>query len=164
MSTPDKQHKALFSYGHMRATYANSDFCNSESLLIQHFVRPEYLAALYNALMQDKGIFFEQPNTQQQAQLSPVSRQCLWELHSGIMIRLLENITGLTNLLPDTHCIHTGLRVASKSNLIGSALFLAIYLKNGSAILHRKNHFQDNNDDILYVTYWQHAESLGAAT
>lgn len=165
MSAPDEPYKALFSYGHMRAAYLAADFPSNGLLQIAHFVRREHLDDLRNALISNQGIFSQQPNTLLQSQLSPICRQYLWELHSGIMIRLLENITGLTNLLPDTHCEHSGFNVFTHSNT-NSALLLSICLTSGNATLKKlgsnnKNHFDSVN--IFHVSYWQHPVSLGEA-
>lgn len=162
MSAPEESYKALFSYGHMRATYIDADFSSSDFLHIAHFVRHEYLNDLRNALTSNQDIFSQQPNTLLQSQLSPVSRQCLWELHSGIMIRLLENITGLANLLPDTHCKHSGLNIFTHNNH-DSALLLSICLSSGNAVLKKlggnnKDHLSSAN--IFHVSYWQHSASL----
>ncbi|MEZ5436423.1 MAG: hypothetical protein R3E67_07940 [Pseudomonadales bacterium] len=118
-------------------------------------MRPEYLEDLRHALINDQAIFLQHPNTQQQSELSPVSRQCLWELHSGIMIRLLENITGISNLLPDTHCQYSGFNAADTPN---PTLLLSIGLTTGNAALKQTNAAARNPSETantFYMYYWQ---------
>src|SRR6478609_5578831 len=90
------QYEPLFSYGHLRAHYLNSD-TSSGTIPIKQFVRPEHCAELLENLIHDSRILTSNDNTLPQRELSAVSRQCLWELHSGIMIRVLENISGLNH-------------------------------------------------------------------
>jgi len=166
MSAPDEPYKALFSYGHMRATYIPSNFSDQGCLSIAQFVRPEYLEDLRHALINDQAIFLQHPNTQQQSELSPVSRQCLWELHSGIMIRLLENITGISNLLPDTHCQHSGFNAADAPNAYNPTLLLSICLTTGNAALKQTNTPSRNPSEIantFHMYYWQSPALLGEA-
>ncbi len=164
MSMSDKPHNAIFSYGSMRAAYVNSDFPSQGSLSITQFVRPEYSKELHKALIQDKAIFLQHPNTLQQNQLSPVSRQCLWELQSGIMIRLLENMTGITHLLPDTHCNYSGLDMPDTCNTLKSALRVSICLITGDAVIKKIDNtepFYQQHADTFYMHYWQSPALLG---
>jgi hypothetical protein len=107
MSKPDSTHENLFSYGTVRALHASDTPVATYEMHIPEFVRSDLLAGLRTALVADTQILTTTPNTTLQNFLSPLSRQCMWELHSGIMLRLLENITGIRNLLPDTHCRHS---------------------------------------------------------
>lgn len=172
MSPTDEPYKALFSYGHMRATHLGQHLSESEQLVIDQFVRPEYLTALRDVLNHDHTIFSCHPNTLQQRYLSPLSRQCLWELHSGIMIRLLENITGLSNLLADTHCEYSGLAqtlasTASTHELpqppvaLPPTLTVSIDLASGSATLSRAGSAYllpaVSPNGTLHACYWQHS-------
>ncbi len=166
MSAEDS-HKALFSYGHMRAHYTGRGFDTNGCLLIEQFIRPENLAGLSEALKHDRVIFSQCPNTQLQSQLSPIGRQCLWELQSGIMIRLLENITHLENLLPDTHCSESFFAVEDNSipkssqknnGNTTSALTLTICLNTGNATLTYSStaNSQPLSGNTLQFCYWQY--------
>ncbi|MEZ5540398.1 MAG: hypothetical protein R3E63_10745 [Pseudomonadales bacterium] len=164
MSAEDS-HKALFSYGHMRAHYTGRGIDANNSLLIEQFIRPENLTNLREALLQDQAIFSECPNTYLQSHLSPISRQCLWELQSGIMIRLLENITLLDNLLPDTHCRYSFLSLKNSkpyqsSNKNDAAatptLVLHIDLDSGGAKLIINTRQFPLQENVLQFCYWQH--------
>lgn len=168
-NTPEaNSHESLFGYGHLRAHYIGSNMANG-FLHVTQFVRPEHLTTLRDNLLVDHAILSLGNNTLLQRQITPVSRQCLWELHSGIMLRVLENITGLQNLLPDTHCratcllsnpenalannwheIHTGLR---------AALMLVIDIDSGDAIFCTNETALASikiKDYALQATYWQY--------
>ncbi len=164
-----EQYEPLFSYGHLRAHYLNSD-TSSGNIHIRQFVRPEHCAELLENLTRDSRILTSNNNSTSQRELSAVSRQCLWELHSGIMIRVLENISGLHHLLPDTHCKQTHLVLnfpTSATNIkwhdpdtcLDVALILTIDLHSGDAHICTKKHALDNliiNDTSLQAIYWQH--------
>lgn len=163
------QFDPLFSYAHIRSHYLNSDLATG-SLEINNFLRPEHRAICNSALLADRTIFTTRPNTLQQHLLSPISRQILWELHSGIMIRLLENITNLQNLLPDVHCRNSmlifpnsdlsALKQHDEQTGLAAALVTIVYLDTGNAVLYTsKTAMNDHmaNGSALYMTYLHHA-------
>lgn len=162
-------HEPIFSYGRLRSEYTQAPaFQTSGFLEVPLFIRPEALAVTQAALQKDQPIFQETPNTTLQVNLSHTSRQFLWELHSGIMIRTLENITNLQNMLPDTHChysnfVTTDARTYNKHTTNGIAienicLYLFINIKNGSAILQSKKHTRAHSTyqgDTIKICYWE---------
>lgn len=158
----------LFGYGHLRANYIGSDMA-SGSLHVTQLVRPEHLVTLRDHLLIDRAILSSGKNTQLQRKITAVSRQCLWELQSGIMLRVLENITGLHNLLPDTHCKQTCLLLpptmtglsqwCDPDTSLDVALVLVIQLDNGDAQLCTSAQSLDKisiGNASLQVSYWQH--------
>lgn len=169
----DQGYEALFSYGYLRTHYLASDI-SSGKLLVNRFIRPESLQLLSNELLKDSHLLTRN-NTTLQFKLSPLSRQCLWELHSGIMIRILENITKISNLLPDPHCTESMLypHPSAKFKLhnwvnpdtnLEAGLVLIINLGNGDA------HFcstalalQQISIDApsLQLTYWRNNQTAG---
>lgn len=165
-------YEPLFGYGQLRGVYLNSDMSTGQ-LHIKQFVREEHVTLLREALLSDRHIFMKSPNTLQQAGLSPVSRQCLWELHSGIMLRVLENITGIHNLLPDTHCHSTELLPAPCTDCTGTAhetpttglvnaITILLLLDSGDALLCTDDQLLENircDSPVLRVSYWQHIMS-----
>ncbi len=167
-------HELLFSYGQIREHYAKHGPNTADPLRIEHFIRREHLPLLNRSLRDDGPIFTHRPNTLLQINLSPVSRQCLWELHSGIMLRLLENITGLTNLLPDTHCKQsfllpkdraTPLPIAWHDANTGltAALIMFLQLDTGDAVICRSTdsaHSINPSMNTLQITYWQHSVKI----
>lgn len=135
----------LFSYGQTRERYllpagAMPVTCKS----LEQLVRPEQLTALSKAIRQDSTLLTHAA-ANNELQLSPVTRQCLWELHSGIFLRLLENISGHEHLLPDTHHHHAWLLAAHQRLEITDwyddtlklpiALYACIGLDTGNALL-----------------------------
>ncbi len=161
-------HEPLFSYGRLRSEHTNADiFKNSGILEVLSFIRPEALAVTQAALQKDQLIFQETPNTTLQVNLSQTSRQFLWELHSGIMIRTLENITNIQNMLPDTHChyshfvnldTHTYEKRTAGINIENICLYLFINLKNGEAILQSPKNTQTKSiyqSNLIKICYWQ---------
>lgn len=171
----DKQ-ESLFSYGHLRGHYLHSDM-GSGLLHIDQFVRPEHVEALRAQLLAERDIFTTSPNTALQPQLSPLGRQCLWELQSGIMLRVLENITGLHHLLPDTHCrastlllppaTHAGLSEWRDAPTgLHAALVVVIALVDGSAVLCTRADTLASvaiGEGALQVAYWQHGTTRTGA-
>lgn len=170
-NTPDG-YEPLFSYGHLRSRYTGSDL-SSGTLAITQFARPEHLGTLREQLLNDQSILMLHPNTHAQRELSPVSRQCLWELHSGIMLRVLENITGIHNLLPDPHCQQSGLLLPGQASSLPStwlddatelkvALVMLLSLDNGNASLFTKQQALQQaivSSATLCITYWQYPAS-----
>ncbi|HNE26180.1 MAG TPA: hypothetical protein PLH12_03460 [Pseudomonadales bacterium] len=161
-------HEPLFSYGRLRSEHTNADaFKNSGILKILSFIRPEALAVTQAALQKDQLIFQKTPNTTLQVNLSIISRQFLWELHSGIMIRTLENITNMRNMLPDTHChyshfvnadTHTYEKQTIGINIENICLYLFINLENGEAILQSTKNTQTKSihqGNSVKICYWQ---------
>ncbi|HSC75793.1 MAG TPA: hypothetical protein VLB90_06125 [Pseudomonadales bacterium] len=161
-------YESLFGYGHLRAHYLGSDMTTG-SLHVTQFVRTEHLAILRDNLLIDRAILSHGSNTLLQRQITPVSRQCLWELQSGIMLRVLENITGLHNLLPDTHCKQTRLLLPpdttglhqwhTPDTRLDVALVVVIQLDNGNAQLCTNAQSLDTTSTgnaSLQVSYWQH--------
>jgi hypothetical protein len=159
----------LFSYGHLRANYLNSDMTLGK-LSIKKFLRLDHLDVLRKELIKDSAILTKTPNTDFQVALSPISRQCLWELHSGIMIRTIENITNIPNLLPDTHCKQSRLLLASSANNAGIAswhntetqqevaIALIIFLDSGDAVICTDYKILSEvliSSDILQIIYWK---------
>lgn len=92
----------LFAYGGLRERYDTQDASHAP-VRLEGFVHPDNVAPWWEAIRHDQAILSRAPNTQWQGELSPLSRQALWELHSGIMLRLLEHLAGMSHLLPDTH-------------------------------------------------------------
>ena len=143
MSTPSFH--TLFSYGATRERYllppgAVPIHCKA----LEQLVRPEQLAALSTAIRQDAHLFVRGIDNNERL-LSPVTRQCLWELHSGIFLRLLENISGHEQLLPDSRHHHL-LMMGTHQTLstahwqdthlhLPIALYLCIGLDTGNAML-----------------------------
>lgn len=180
-ATPPQDHdhssyEPVFSYGHLRAHYLQSDM-GSGSVHIRQFVRAEHLATVREHLLADRTILSATPNTRQQVFLSAISCQCLWELQSGIMLRVLENISGLFNLLPDTHCKQTSLLLPpvtragigqwhDQDTRLAAALVLVINLDNGNAdlcIQAEALSLVPTGSASLQVTYWQHhGDTAGA--
>lgn len=174
-ATPPQDHdhssyEPVFSYGHLRAHYLQSDM-GSGSVHIRQFVRAEHLATLREHLLADRATLTTTPNTLLQVSLSAISCQCLWELQSGIMLRVLENISGLFNLLPDTHCKQTSLLLPPVTHAgigqwhdpntrLAAALVLVINLDNGDADLcvnaDALSRVTTGSTSSLQVTYWQH--------
>lgn len=164
-----KSYEPLFNYGHLRGQYLNSVMTDGY-LYIKQFVRPEHISTVREQLAADKNILSSTGKTELQRKLSPVSRQCLWELHSGIMLRVLENITGLHNLLPDTYCKQTHLLPASSEKItlnswhdpssgLDAALVLIIQTSGGDAefCTTAEALAKITTDNFaLQVTYWQH--------
>lgn len=162
-------YEPLFSYRYLRDQYLNSAMTDNY-LHIKHFVRPEHISILCEQLIADKNILLSACNTELQRALSPVSRQCLWELHSGIMLRALENITGLHNLLPDTYCKQTRLLPSSSEKIaleswhdpdscLDAALVLIIHLCSGDTEFCTTADALakiTTNSSALQITYWQH--------
>ena len=162
-------YEPLFSYGHLRGQYMNSVMADGY-LHVKQFVRHEHISILREQLIADKHILSPASNAKLQRKLSPTSRQCLWELHSGIMLRVLENITGLHNLLPDTYCKKTHLILSSskkialnswhdKSSCLDAALVLIIQLNSGNAeFCNTAEALAKTTADnaALQITYWQH--------
>ena len=168
------KHEVLFSYGHLRENYLNSSM-ESGKLLIKNFLRTGYLNFLNKELVKDYEILKKTPNTDFQISLSPISRQCLWELHSGIMIRVIENITNITNLLPDTHCKKSRLLLASSasSSNIESwhdsktqqdvVIVLTIFLDSGDAIICTNQKTLSEifiASNALQIVYWKQMHGL----
>lgn len=165
----DKSHETLVSYGHLRGHYLQSDM-GAGHLHIRHFLRPEYVTVIREQLLADRALLTTSPNTRLQTALSPVSRQCLWELQSGIMLRVLENITGLSNLLPDTHCKQSGLLLPPVTQAgigdwqdadtgLAAVLVLVIQLDTGDAELCTRPdtlHKTGTGSAALQITYWHH--------
>lgn len=165
----NKSHDTLVSYGHLREHHLDSDM-GTGRLHIPHFLRPEYVAVIREQLLADHSILTTSPNTRLQTALSPVSRQCLWELQSGIMLRVLENITGLANLLPDTHCKQTRLLLPPTTQAdignwhdpetgLAAVLVLLIRLDSGDAELCTRPdtlHKVAIGSAALQITYWHH--------
>jgi hypothetical protein len=160
--------ETFFSYGHMRANYLGSGI-KSGNLNIEMFIRPKYIFEIKKNIILDSKVFKECPNTYLQSTLSPISRQFLWEIQSGIMIRLLENITNETNLIPDTHCKQSKLEQNPTNKLrlenwhdpdtnLKAALVLGVSLDNGSAFI-CKNPSSLGRVSIdsphIITTYWQ---------
>jgi len=166
-------YKTLFGYGHLRGHLLHSDM-SSGKLHIDQFVRPEFIAPLEKNLLENREILTRTPNAVLQRDLAPICRQCLWELQSGIMLRALENVTDLNNLLPDTHCKATRLVLPPDSRLpiehwhdastkLDLALVLVILLDQGSAMLFttpEAAHSASFNTAALQVSYWQNNRSL----
>jgi hypothetical protein len=166
-------YKTLFGYGHLRGKFLHSDMSGGK-LHIDHFVRPEFLSELREQLITNQDILTQTPNTTLQRDLAPASRQCLWELHSGIMLRALENITDLTNLLPDTHCKSTRLLFPSGTGMplaqwhdpstkLDVALVLVILLDQGDAMLFTTpDAFSATSISsvALQVTYWKNNRAM----
>ena len=161
------KHETLFSYNHLRANYLNSDM-RSGRLLIKRFLRIDYLKVLHKELVKDYEILKKTPNTDSQIFLSPISRQCLWELHSGIMIRVIENITSTINLLPDTHCKQSRLLLTPYKSGISSwhdtetqqeiAIVLTIFLDSGDAEMCTNHKTQSEaliKSNALQIVYWK---------
>ena len=162
-------YKPLFSYGHLRGQYLNNVMTDGY-LYITQFIRPEHISTLREQLVANKNILSSTSKTELQRKLSPVSRQCLWELHSGIMLRVLENITGLHNLLPDTYCKQTHLLPASSEKItlnswhdpssgLDAALVLIIQLDSGNAELCNTADALakiTTKNIALQAIYWQH--------
>jgi hypothetical protein len=163
-------YEPLFSYGHLRGHYVGSDM-TCGALHVEQFVRPEHLSALRETLVADHVVMSPSSDAAvQQRKAMPITRQCLWELQSGIMLRVLENITGLHNLLPDTRCKQTRIVFAPSEQPkietwhdpdtgLDVALVLVIQLNNGDA------EFSTNAKSLtevvtsctaLQVSYWQH--------
>ena len=162
-------YEPIFSYGHLRANYTGSEI-NNGLLPVSQFVRKEHVAALHEALLLDKDNLAT-ASAMAQRNITPVTRQCLWELQSGIMIRVLENITGLHNLLPDSRCKQSQIALASNATALQlpvqkdpetgltSALLVLIQLHTGNAYLCTSASKPDcikSEGDTLCVTYWQH--------
>lgn len=180
-ANPVDAYEPLFSYGHLRGRYAGSKL-SAGMLAIPQFARPEHLATLREHLLKDQAIFTLQPNTRAQLGLSPVSRQCLWELHSGIMLRVLENITGIHHLLPDPHCRHSGFVLTGQpiplpstwrddATGLEAALVILLRLDNGEATLcttPQAVRLSTVSSATLCMSYWQHRlhdeHDKGAAT
>lgn len=170
------QYEPLFSYGQLRGHYLNSDM--SKGLLhIGQFARPEHLALLRSSLSTDSNALTPSPDAASLLSLSPVSRQCLWELHSGIMLRVLENITGLFNLLPDTYCKQSRLLLAGEKSGLGewrdrstglsAVLVVVLQLDSGSADLCTSAEvlpLVKTESAALQITYWQHHPDNAGAT
>jgi hypothetical protein len=168
-----ERYEALFSYGHLRANYFGSDL-GSGKLHVKKFLRPECLKALREDLVGNSVILTKSPNTELQASLSPISRQCLWELHSGIMIRTIENITNISNLLPDTRCKQSRLLLSEgdpdignwhdPETRLGAALVLVLYLTSGDAFICTNPHALatvSTEFPSLHMTYWQQDPEAG---
>jgi hypothetical protein len=167
-STQETSHEPLFSYGYLRAHYIGTTISAHECLAIKNFLRPEHRKATQTALTQDQSIFSTTPNTALQQQLSPISRQFLWELHSGIMLRLLENISGLANLLPDTHCQYSGFLSTTDTRPANTtiALILFININTGNATLYLPHlqpqpNIQDTTNN-LKISYWRYIAERAA--
>lgn len=161
-------YEALISYGHLRAHYLGSDI-TSGILHVNQFLRQEHLETLRESLLQDRAILISADNALLQRELNPVSRQCLWELQSGIMLRVLENITGLHNLLPDTRCKQTRLLFSTSmpgldnwqdpDTRLDAALVLVIRLDQGDAEFCTTPQALAKvltGNAAIQVTYWQH--------
>lgn len=161
-------YEPLFSYGHLRANYIGSDMA-SGSLRVTQFVRHEHIATLRDNLLADRALLSSGKNTLSELNLSPVSRQCLWELQSGIMLRVLENITGLHNLLPDTRCKQTRLILPPDTAGLHNwhdadtdldiTLVLVIQLDSGDVQFCTDAQSLANTSTgsaSLQVSYWQH--------
>ncbi len=171
-----EDYEPLFSYGHLRGHYFNSVIADGH-LCVKQFVRPEHISILREQLIANEYILSFTSNTELQRGLSPVSRQCLWELHSGIMLRVLENITGLQNLLPDTHCKQTRLLPTPSEKTVlntwhdanshlDAALVLIIQTSSGDADFCTTAEALakiTTNDLALQVTYWQHNMKIAGA-
>lgn len=169
-----ERYEALFSYGHLRANYFGSNL-GSGKLHVKRFLRPECLQALREDLIGNSVAFTRSPNTELQASLSPISRQCLWELHSGIMIRTIENITNACNLLPDTHCKKSKLLLSEADQpdignwldpetRLGAALVLVLCLSSGDAFICTNPHALATVSTMppsLQITYWQQDPEAG---
>ena len=166
MNTNASSHDNLFCYGQIRAAHASGSLALQGKLHIKEFVRHDILTTLKDALLSDRETLTTNPNTSKQTSLSSPSRQCLWELHSGIMLRLLENITGTRNLLPDTHCKQSRLLQRGDpviSNMqdtdagLQASLVLLIMLNTGAAIIaNASNSTADIATDAntLKIVYW----------
>lgn len=141
----------LFTYGQTREHYAvkPGERINTEREILA-LVRPEHLATLREAVFHDRAILDNCSGRQWQLRLSPVTRQCLWEMHSGIFLRLLENITGYTQLLPDAKCHFLKLHSQIASTVttenrqdpetgLPVILYLFLGLDSGNAILASAN-------------------------
>ena len=113
---------------------------------LQQFVKHEHISDLKQAILGDSTVLNEKQDAQWQLQLCPISRQYLWELHSGILIRLIENISGHTHLLPDAQCHYLAVHLDSDNNVLNTlqtdnntglpvCLNLYIGLLSGNAIL-----------------------------
>lgn len=137
--------ETFFSYGHIRAKYLGHGI-KSGILNIEMFIRPEYIFEIKKHIILDSKILEACPNTHLQSTLSPISRQFLWEMQSGIMIRLLENITNITNIIPDTHCKKSKLEKNPINKLsienwhdpdtnLKAALVIGVSLNNGNAFI-----------------------------
>ncbi len=137
----------IFTYGRTRDLYAMKEHEPLRTFqVIDQLIRPEYLPVVRNALLADQALIENKSDNQWQLALSPVSRQCVWELHCGIMIRLLETVSGLTHLLADAQCQHMRLieppeQRWSTTNWhdtkteLPIALYLLLGIRSGSAIL-----------------------------
>ncbi|HQQ63756.1 MAG TPA: hypothetical protein PLF22_09310 [Pseudomonadales bacterium] len=179
MSKPDGTHENLFSYGPVRALHAAATPVPGYELHVHEFIRRDVLLALRDALSADADILTTMPNTGLQNLLSPLTRQCLWELHSGIMLRLLENITGIKNLLPDTHCKQSCLlprgeafakNPAARDSDTGlhASLVLLLLLDNGDAIIRNlsvpssagrtigTDEASADKKNVMKIVYWTH--------
>lgn len=167
-------YKTLFCYGHLRGHFLHANM-SSGKLHIDQFIRPESLAELKTQLVGNQAILTQTPNTPLQRDLAPMSRQCLWELQSGIMLRALENVTGLNNLLPDTHCKATRLLLPPDDTSLSLAkwhdaitkldvaLVLVILLDQGDAILFTTPEALKStaiDTAAFQITYWQNNRAL----
>lgn len=162
----------LFLYSRLREDYLNSDMQQGK-IIINNFLRIDYLEALRKELVKDYKILSTTPNTKLQISLSPISRQCLWELHSGIMIRAIEKITNINNLLPDTHCKNSRLLLALSNPNIAQweipatqqeiAVVLIIFLDRGdAAIFTNKKSLAEIviTSNALQIIYWKKAPEI----
>lgn len=169
-ATPSGSLEQLFAYGQTRERYLMKEGEPRRATQhIQQFVRHEHLDTLRQALLRDKALLQQKTTPEWQLGLSPISRQCLWELHSGILIRLLENISGQTQLLPDAQCRHLSLMditsgpvsVDSWHDTVSDlpiALYVFIGLDTGEAILYPdKQHAITLNEPTLQVAYYHYS-------
>lgn len=162
-SAPSTTLEQIFAYGQTRERYGMKEGEPRRPLQhIQHFVRHEHANTLKHALLHDKDHFrndhiaaLEKADLHWQLAISPISRQCVWELHSGILIRLLENITGLTQLVPDAQCRYLQLLDTTNQSLVPVnwhdeatnlpiVLYVFIGLDSGAAML-----CPDKNQEII---------------
>ena len=162
-------YEPLFSYRILRDQYLNSLMTDGH-LCVKQFVRSKHVSSLYEQLLADRNILLSGHCVELQRALSPVSRQCLWELQSGIMLRALENITGLCNLLPDTYCKQTRFLPNSSGKIfleswrdekfcLDTVLVLIIQLHSGNAEFFTTTDALAKitiSDPALQITYWQH--------
>jgi hypothetical protein len=159
----------IFTYGQTRERYAMQENEPPRHFqTIQQFVKHEHLPDLKQSILGDSSVLNGNKDVQWQLQLRPISRQCLWELHSGILIRLIENISGHTHLVPDAQCRYLAIHVASDNSVLNTlqtdnntglpvCLNLYIGLLSGSAILCAENnrsiHLQEPTLQMAFFSY-----------
>jgi hypothetical protein len=170
----------LFSYGKIREQHAaraslitNNDI-STAPVHIPQFVRPEFLQSWQNAISCDAPTMSKSLCAETQLALSPISRQSIWELQSGIMLRLLETITGKQGLLPDGHgifsrfwqppVIHCGPANWHDSDTgLQGAINLLLLLNGDALILNHQNNTIDlnqlpNHQGVLQLLYFSHVK------